>query len=493
MAFKQDEDFLRFITMGAAGCARVAEYLSSEHGHRMVELERYAMANKIWSTKIKRLRVPDLVCLDCGLRVEARAKSKLEIKVSDSEATGREWDAGLRGTDLIAFVRWDADTGQASSLVECFTVADMQATITSSKLGPRKSAADGAEQDRSWTARVAKVDGEVTGVDPAVQRVSTRLATGRRQSYSIPLTIPAWLYVSEGETFNGLDQFLLGAVPPPGSLDCATGWSPIAQLESLDPITRFTAVKACGLRYDVEAFERLQLIAENDADPRIALEALAGLARLEPETYTQSIAMRVDDQDTDDRASVAMAMEALFVLAELGTEAAAEELQRLASDPDLTSEQRSAAVWGLGTVGLDRPDLLIDFIADSDDEVALHALGAIGDLDDQTLAAAIRRLSHTTSPREAASVAALLAGQGAKGTAALLEATSFAEVPRLSAIVALGDLPESEVRAVGGQRLTEAVEAVLRPMWTRSESWLLSDLAETPLEFLKRQTVRYRP
>ncbi|MCY4369962.1 MAG: HEAT repeat domain-containing protein, partial [bacterium] len=64
----------RFVSMGAVGAAAVARHLGTQHGHRMIELERYAMANKVWQTKVKRLRLPDLLCVRCGRRVEARAK-----------------------------------------------------------------------------------------------------------------------------------------------------------------------------------------------------------------------------------------------------------------------------------------------------------------------------------------------------------------------------------------------------------------------------------
>ena len=104
MAFKQDEDFLRYITMGAEGSAAVSRNLRDVYGHTTIELERYAMANKIWATKIKRLRLADLVCLSCGRRVEARAKSDLRVRMSHSNADGRNWDAGLRDDDLCAFV-----------------------------------------------------------------------------------------------------------------------------------------------------------------------------------------------------------------------------------------------------------------------------------------------------------------------------------------------------------------------------------------------------
>src|SRR3990170_1717003 len=79
IGFKEDADFARFVSMGAVGTAAVADDLREQHGHRPIELERYAMANKVWQTKVKRLRLPDLVCTRCGLRVESMAKSKLGL------------------------------------------------------------------------------------------------------------------------------------------------------------------------------------------------------------------------------------------------------------------------------------------------------------------------------------------------------------------------------------------------------------------------------
>lgn len=491
MAFKQDTDFLRFITMGAAGSSAVAHALSRDHGHRMVELERYAMANKIWTTKLKRLRVPDLMCLDCGLRVEARAKSNLEIKVSDSETPGREWDAGLRDDDLIAFVRWDAFTERPSDIVECFTVADMRGTLEASKLGPRKSASEGAERDRSWPARVPKHGGQVTEVDEDAQRVRTLLTTGRRQSYSIPLAIPAFVYVEEGEFFDALDQFLIGAVPAPETLDCPGGWDPAADLDVADPIARYIAVKASGARVERQKATRLERIANEEEDPRIALEALASLARIDPERYTEVVAETVIEQDTADRESVAMAMEALFVLSELGTDAAARKLHELAADGDLTSEQRCAAVWGLGVAGVKRNDLVLDFIADPDDDVALHALAGVESLDDDLLVSARDLLERSTSDREAASASSLLASQGGRGADVLLDVAAGGGRPATWAIVALGDMSEAVVRRAAAGRLTDHVESHLQPMWARASSWLLQEAADTPLDFLRRQTIRH--
>lgn len=105
MAFKRDWSFLDKITMGSVGTKRVIEILNAE-GHQIIELERYCTSNKIWSTKIKRLRIPDLLCLRCGKRIESRAKSKLGIIMSDSKNNlDRRWYSGLRKSDLVAFVQ----------------------------------------------------------------------------------------------------------------------------------------------------------------------------------------------------------------------------------------------------------------------------------------------------------------------------------------------------------------------------------------------------
>ena len=94
MNFKADWSFLEKISMGAVASQEVIRQLNS-CGHQIIELERYSTSNKIWSTKIKRLRLPDLICLKCGRRIESRAKSNLDVRMSDNENNpDRRWDAG---------------------------------------------------------------------------------------------------------------------------------------------------------------------------------------------------------------------------------------------------------------------------------------------------------------------------------------------------------------------------------------------------------------
>ncbi len=60
MGFKVNTSFLRFLTMGALGVRATMDYLRRE-GFEPLELERYCASNKIWMTKVKRLRLPDIL------------------------------------------------------------------------------------------------------------------------------------------------------------------------------------------------------------------------------------------------------------------------------------------------------------------------------------------------------------------------------------------------------------------------------------------------
>ena len=89
--------------MGAIGSRAVKDDLAA-HGHAIVELERGSLEAKIWKgVKRKRVRIPDLVCSDCGQRIEVRTKSETKLSMSHSPTIPeRRWDYGMVGDDLIA-------------------------------------------------------------------------------------------------------------------------------------------------------------------------------------------------------------------------------------------------------------------------------------------------------------------------------------------------------------------------------------------------------
>src|SRR2546427_12488531 len=104
-SFKTDESFLEKIAIGATGARRTFQDLRSQ-GHDPIELERGSMSFKIWKAiKIKRVRVPDILCLRCAHRVESRAKTRVEVSMSHSStAQDRGWDFGLEDQDRVAIV-----------------------------------------------------------------------------------------------------------------------------------------------------------------------------------------------------------------------------------------------------------------------------------------------------------------------------------------------------------------------------------------------------
>lgn len=489
MAFKQDEDFLRFITMGAAGSAAVSRDLREVHGHRTIELERYAMANKLWATKIKRLRLADLVCLNCGMRIEARAKSDLKVRMSHSNTEGRQWDAGQRDQDLCAFVPW-ADGGAAGE-PQYFEVGAMRDAADYAKLGQAKAASEGAERDMTWPARVATRDSVVEDIDWDEARVRVRPVEGNRQSVYLRGEVPTYIYVEEGDELRGGTDFIMGCLDRPVILACPGGtWDYVNDLESDNDIDRYVAVKAAGLRGGRGVEQLLLGIAKNDAeDARIRLEAWASLARLDPPAYTPTVIGQAEERTAGDREAMAMAMEAIFILSELGTAEAGEALALLAEDRELDSEARCACVWGLGVAGLNDPARVLTFIADEDEEVALHALAGIGEVQPELLPEVARLLDGTQA--QAASASALLAMQGDNGIELLLTSARAAGQGAAWATAALGELPEADVRRVVDDELPDDLQRALIPMWTQSRSWLRRQQLDTPLQFLQRQTIRH--
>ena len=101
-SFKTYESFLEKLAIGAIGTQRVLENLTHQ-GHTPVELERGSTGYKIWKTiKIKRVRVPDILCVNSGIRVESRAKTKLVISMSHSPADEtRGWVFGLNVQEFL--------------------------------------------------------------------------------------------------------------------------------------------------------------------------------------------------------------------------------------------------------------------------------------------------------------------------------------------------------------------------------------------------------
>jgi hypothetical protein len=191
-SYKTDTSFLEKISIGAIGTSRVFENLHQQ-GHTPIELERGSMSFKIWKTiKIKRIRVPDILCIDCNLRVESRAKTGLEISMSHSFADpSRGWDYGLQDDDFVALVvcqrvgdkpiDW-----QAENLVQYVAVTDLRIAQNRDHVinVKPKGAQEGFEVRVMWPASIAKSNGII--VELTEHRLKYQRPHDKRTSFFKP-------------------------------------------------------------------------------------------------------------------------------------------------------------------------------------------------------------------------------------------------------------------------------------------------------------------
>lgn len=487
MGFKADTSFLHFLTMGALGVRKAISQLI-DIGFSPIELERYCASNKIWTTKVKRLRLPDLLCVRTGLRVEVRAKTDLKIRMSDAPANpDRVWHAGLRDEDLIAFLACinDGEVLRPAESAVFFSVGELKNSVNTSTLGPPKSASEGAERDRTWLCTVPKQDGEVLRVENG--RIYTILDSGRRQTYQLRGKNP---YVSVSDRFTGLESMIAGAVSSPVDLrDRLTDtWNPIDYLQSQVDIDRYAATKALPFSESVSrstAIASLEGMIDNEADERVALEMGASLARMDSLRGFDFILQKIENP-----IEPYIPMEAVFILAEIADSRSGSELVRIAtSENHREDEIRQAAVWGLGKAGAKAYNQLIQFIDDDEDDVALHAIvGFSSDTPNEIIDELVRLLIEGNQ-RQKAAICEILRLIGTDYVIEQLIQGAGQEIAEKSWLTAaLGQLPPDAVRAaLENTALLDQVQPFFH--LSPQENWLTRDDKISDLRFLIGQNI----
>lgn len=490
MGFKVDESFIRFLTMGALG-TRAAWSLLEGAGHHIIELERYSSTNKIWSTKIKRLRVPDLLCVRCGTRFEVRAKSKPEIRMSDSpDNPARRWDAGLRDEDLVIIVPVVGDDRRfsASSELAVFSISSLRASIDSAKLGQPKSASEGAERDRTWPSWVPKKSGIVEAVDESEVRVSYE--DGTTYGYQLDRgDIVRCAYRSPGDCFVA-DQTIVAGVPARCSgVNCnpEVPWNPATSLTSESEIERYCAAKALGHLRIPETDDALAAMAKKAQDARVALEAAASLARHEDQRGRDRLREAFEAAEKDD-----LKMEVVFILSEIADEWCVDFLVEIA-EAEPSEEIRSACAWGLCFGRTPHPDRAVPHLADASGDVAMHAIiGLSSRLQAKHVSALIGQLAG--DDRLAACAAEVLSRAPEFILEPLLSIAFNEDTPasqRAWAKFVLGRHAEATVREIA-ETVGVPPESLneLAPIWRGvGTNWLASDDSAARLGFLARQAL----
>lgn len=487
MGLKTDTSFLRFLSMGALGVRQTMKQLSGM-GFKPIELERYCTSNKLWMTKIKRLRLPDLLCVKTGLRLEVRAKSDLKIRMSDAPANPeRTWDAGLRDDDVAAFIAITEREGSLQPAEEAvfFSVKALRDSVGESKLGPPKSAAEGAERDRTWPAIIPSCDGTVQSLskDKLVVTMQPEGGTTRKQTYTLKKKS---CYVKPSDHFKASVSILAGA---PGSVAdllafLKKNYDPLAGLHEANAVDRYAAVKTLPHRHELQAkaVPALEALLKVEKEERIALEAAGALAALGSGFGQEQIIKVLSGEGRED-----LRMESVLILTELGNPFARRELVRVAGEKKLQGDEiRQAAIWGLGKVRLKAYEEILPYIADQNENVALHAIVAFGA---DTPEGIIRRLVDELTKGDVRRAAAASEALRLIGNETVLKVLIEAAAGGQDWVLAtLGRLPSNLVKpALANSDLLKKVAPML--LLSEGANWLASEDRVMDIGFLTKQNL----
>lgn len=386
-SFKSYESFLEKLSMGAIGTRWIFEDLKIQ-GHNPIELERGTMSYKIWKkVKIKRVRVPDLLCLDCGRRIESRAKTRLKISMSHSLSDPkRGWDYALDDRDFVALVVCER-TGEepvdwkAGGLIQYINVKALREAYQSGQVikPSRKGAREGFEMRVVWPAAIANASGEISEIDKT--HIKYKRKTDKR-------TITYQMVRKGGIRLNPLvkegqqimkNQILASVVPVSSHFPCDGGMSEheyINLLNSSSLSERYTAAKA--LAYFDSAKTR-KALAQKTKDHKehiyVKLEASASLARLGEEQGWKFIGDCLSDEYLQNR------LETVIALGEIKAIGSSKLLIQTLQDREQHPEIRGGAAWALGELEEKTAiEALMDSFDEIEEEIRIEAARALARL-----------------------------------------------------------------------------------------------------------------
>ena len=349
-SFKTDESFLEKISIGAIGTKQVFSILR-ELGHQPIELERGSMNYKIWKKiKIKRIRVPDILCVDNGIRIESRAKTNLEISMSHSTSDPeRGWDFGMKDSDYVALVvcekfgeepiDWKADHLVQFISIKALRDAEKQDQVVFIK---PKGAQEGFEARINWPAGLASSEGTVTEIGNTIKYRTIGGRTNFVRLTKCGKTLSPLVKV--GDTIFP-NQILASVVQAQKTIPTSKVNAEffLANLSNLTLSERYAAAKALSFFNEKKVITALQAkLIDNEEHIYVKLEAAASLSRFGicdgynfiwdclKDSYLQNV------------------LESVIVLAEIRTDTACKMLCDILLDVNFDPEIRAGAAWGLG-------------------------------------------------------------------------------------------------------------------------------------------------
>jgi hypothetical protein len=414
LAFKPDSSFFRKIAIGAIGTRAITAELG-QFGHHIAELERGSLDTKLWKdVKRKRVRIPDLVCVSCGLRIESRAKTRTELTMSHSpNEQVRAWDFGM--VDYIAFPicqtfgekYWSAGhLGHASSYwhernwikwevsgrINYFQVAAFRAT-PHARIAT-KGVTEGSETSIGWNAMFSTRSGTIDAAGSG--RITIRRGSdGHRNTRTVPAGLQ--LFVSAGEAVEESQVVAAVVSPVPRSALACPRRMPANHisilLASRERTQRFAGVKLARLRAEPMYRSAVESLAfDSEEDVYIRLEGasyLASVCGLSARELFRPYLSSVDDRTQ---------LEAVSALGETAATEAVELLSEILDDATQPYFVRSAAAWCLGRQGTEEATArLVRAFSDVDRKIreeALEGLVSVGGAATHVLLAGLREMNE---------------------------------------------------------------------------------------------------
>ena len=384
--FKNDESFLKKLAIGAAGTNATIQRLQ-QLGFTPIELERGSTGFKIWKKiKIKRIRVPDILCLKTGQRFESRGKTKLEVSMSHSLIDPKRiWDFGMRDDDYVSIVlfRQNDDSPvdwRKISPIHFIKVRHMRDTFAEGlvTITTPKGVEEGSEIRVVWPTAAANHHSVISVVSEDSIKLSPiqgeRQQTIRRKRNRGNKTITLQPQYGVGEEVEQ-NQIVASVVPVATSLTCPpeVGENYFREkLTSTSLSERYSAAKALRFRGYTESTNRLiERVNDADEDIYVKLEAAAALAVydhisgwefIESNLRTPTMAVPLETQ-----------LETVIVSSEIKKERSQNLLIQVLQDNTRDDEIRAGAAWALGqfsstlsatalvdTFNLNKPEIRIE-------------------------------------------------------------------------------------------------------------------------------------
>lgn len=352
--FKSDDSFLKNIAKGAAGTLATIEKLK-QCGFDPIELERGSSGFKIWKEiKIKRIRVPDIICLKSGLRFESRCKTKLEISMSHSlNDPNRSWNADMRSDDFVSIMRCEQKSDSpidwtVVSPIHFIKITDMDKSFKANEVSTTKpkGVEEGSEIRVVWPCSFAKQESYLEEIGDKTLKLRSAIEDGNVQRLRIKRkNCNLKPQCNVGDMVKA-DQIVLSCVPVvinpvfPGEVDEDFF---LERLKLFSLSERYAAAKV--LRYrGYEKGENLlkERMFDRDEDIYVRLEAAAALA-----------AYGINDgwnflHDSLNSEFLQVQLETIIVLSEIKKSKSQEMLIQVLIDKNENDEIRAGAAWALG-------------------------------------------------------------------------------------------------------------------------------------------------